>query len=47
MSDSNLQLLRRFIAGVESGEFHTLEEIVDADVIDHTAPLGSPPGLQG
>ena len=47
MSDPNLQLLRRFIAAFESGDFQTLEEIVDANVIDHTAPPGSPPGLQG
>ena len=47
MSDANKQLSLRLIEGFGQGRVEVIDELVAADVVDHGAFEGMPPGREG
>ena len=46
-SDQMKQLARRWVEEFGGGDPHVIDELSDANIVDHTAPPGLPPGLAG
>ncbi len=46
-TEANKALVRRLLAAGQAGDLAVLDAIIDADVIDHAAFPGQPPGLEG
>lgn len=47
-NDDNKEIARRFFEEAFSeGKLELLDELLAADYVDHNAPLGTPPGVEG
>lgn len=47
MSESNKELWRQFVKVWDAGDLDSFQDLTAADVVDHTAMPGMPPGLDG